>query len=199
MKIFAFFLFIFLTSCSYLTPSPSSSPDAAKTSDTPTTPADIYIIQPGDILTVDVWKEKDLQRDIMVQPDGGINFPLAGSIDAAGKNVAQLQKELATKLSKYVPDPVVTLSVKQSLGNKIYIIGNVFKPGEYVAYRNMNIMQALSMAGGLTPYASENKVKVLRRVDGKSIAIPFKYSQVEKGEELEQNIILQGGDVVIVP
>jgi polysaccharide export outer membrane protein len=135
----------------------------------------------------------------MVQPDGGINFPLAGSIDAAGKNVAQLQKELATKLSKYVPDPVVTLSVKQSLGNKIYIIGNVFKPGEYVAYRNMNIMQALSMAGGLTPYASENKVKVLRRVDGKPIAIPFKYSQVEKGEDLEQNIILQGGDVVIVP
>ena len=199
MKILALVLFIFLTACSYLTPSTPSSPDAAKASDTPTTPTDIYIIQPGDILQVDVWKEKDLQRELMVQPDGVINLPLAGNIDASGKTIEQLQKEIATKLAKFVPDPVVTLSVKQSLGNKIYIVGKVLKPGDYVAYRNTDIMQALSMAGGLTPYAAENKIKILRRVNGKLIAIPFKYSRVEKGEDLEQNILLQGGDVVIVP
>jgi polysaccharide export outer membrane protein len=199
MKILVLVLFTFLSACSYLTPFTPSSPDVAKASDTPATPADIYIIQPGDILQVDVWKEKDLQREFMVQPDGGINFPLAGSIDAAGKTIEQLQKELATKLAKFVPDPVVTLSVKQSLGNKIYIIGKVFKPADYVVYRNTDIMQALTMAGGLTPYAAENKIKILRRVNGKLIVIPFKYSRVEKGEDLEQNILLQGGDVVIVP
>ena len=111
----------------------------------------------------------------------------------------QLQKELASKLSKYVPDPVVTVAVKQSLGNKIYVVGKINRPGEFVANRNMDVMQALSMAGGPTPYASVNKIKILRRVNGELKSIPFKYSRVEKGEDLEQNIVLQGGDVVVVP
>lgn len=160
---------------------------------------DTYVVQPGDVLLVDVWKEKDLQRELMVRPDGGMNFPLVGEMVAAGKTVEQLRNDLKDKLAKYVPDPVVTVSVKQGLGNKIYVIGRVNRPGEYVATRNMDVMQALTMAGGLNPYASENKIKILRRVDGEQKTFRFRYSRVEKGEDLEQNIILQGGDVVVVP
>ena len=161
--------------------------------------ADTYVIQPGDVLQIDIWKEKDLQRELMVRPDGGMNFPLVGEMVAAGKTVEQLRNDLKDKLVKYVPDPVVTVSVKQGLGNKIYVVGKVNRPGEYVASRNMDVMQALSMAGGLTPFAAENKIKILRRVNGEQKTFRFKYSRVEKGEDLEQNIILQGGDVVVVP
>ena len=160
---------------------------------------DTYVIQPGDLLLVDVWKEKDLQRELRVRPDGGLNFPLIGDVVAAGKTVQQLQKDLSNKLVKYVPDPVVTVAVKEGLGNKIYVIGKVIKPGEYVATRNMDVMQALTLAGGPNPYASVNKIKILRRVNGEQKTFRFKYSRVEKGEDLEQNIILQGGDVIVVP
>jgi len=162
-------------------------------------PANVYFVQPGDIINISVWKEKDLDKEIMVRPDGGINFPLAGEIIVSGKTVDQLQKELASKLTKYVPDPVVTVVVKQSIGNKIFVIGKVNKPGDIVAIRNLDVMQALSMAGGPNPFASVNSIKILRRVNGELKSIPFKYSRVEKGEDLEQNIILQGGDIVVVP
>lgn len=159
-----------------------------------------YMVQPGDMLTIMVWKEKDLQGDFMVRPDGGLNFPLAGEVSVSGKTLEQVQKDLSAKLAKYVPDPAVTVVVKQSLGNKIYVVGRVNKPGEYASNRTMDVMQALSMAGGLTPFASVNKIKILRRdANGNQKAIPFKYSRVEKGEDLGQNIILQGGDVVVVP
>jgi polysaccharide export outer membrane protein len=161
--------------------------------------ANSYVVQPGDILNISVWKEKDLQIDVAVRPDGGINFPLIGDVDASGKSLEQLQKDVADKLTKYVPDPIVTVSIKQSSGNMIYVIGKVNKPGNLVAIRNMDVMQALSMAGGPTPYASVNKIKILRRVNGQMVTFPFKYSRIEKGEDLEQNISLQGGDVVVVP
>lgn len=160
---------------------------------------DAYVLQPGDILQIDVWKEKDLMRQVKIRPDGGINFPLAGDVAAAGRTVEQLRNDLKEKLAKYVPDPVVTVAVMEGVGNKIYIIGKVNKPGEYVASRNMDVMQALTMAGGLSPYASENNIKILRRVNGEQKTFRFKYSRVEKGEDLEQNIILQGGDTIVVP
>jgi polysaccharide export outer membrane protein len=160
---------------------------------------DTYIVQPGDVLTISVWKEKDLQGETAVRPDGGLNFPLVGEIVAAGKTVDQLKKDIATKLAKYVPDPVVIVMVKQILGNKIFVIGKVNRPGEFVANRNMDVMQALTMAGGPNPYAAVNKIKIIRRVNGEQTTFRFKYSQVEKGEDLEQNIILQGGDIVVVP
>ena len=204
MKIFTLVLFAFLTACGSAPVTSASGPDSLNASDklpeqAVAAPADIYLVQPGDLMLIDVWKEKDLQREVMVRPDGGLNFPLIGDIDVSGKTIEQLQKEIATKLSKYVPDPVVTISVKQSLGNKIYVIGKVYKPSDYIVIRNTDVMQALSMAGGLTPYASPNKIKILRREHGVLKTIPFKYSRVEKGEDLEQNIILQGGDVVVVP
>lgn len=145
-------------------PSPENAKAAGSApATTVAAPTDSYLIQPGDVLDVEVWKEKDLQRELEVRPDGGINFPLAGDIDVTGKTTAQLQQEIKEKLTKYVPDPVVTVSVKQSIGNKIYVVGKVNRPGEYIATRYMDVMQALSLAGGLTPYASENKIKILHR------------------------------------
>jgi len=194
------FLFLTVTACGLLPPSPTT--ESQPTVDKPNATEarhDSYIVQPGDILTISVWKEKDLQGDVAVRPDGGLNFPLAGDIMASGKTVEQIQKDLAAKLTKYVPDPVVTVAVKQSAGYKIYVVGKVNRPGEFPANRDIDVMQALSMAGGLTPYASENKIRILRRENGVLKSIPFKYSRVEKGQSLEQNIILRGGDVVVVP
>ncbi len=193
-----------LLSCNSISATSATSEQAAGNgmtaeSATDKAAATVYVIQPGDILQVLVWKEKDLQTELAVRPDGGINFPLVGEILASGKTVEQLQKEISTKLSKYVPDPVVTVIVRQSAGYKIYVVGKVSRPGEFIATRNMDVMQALSLAGGPTPYASVNKIKILRRVNSELKSIPFKYSRVEKGEDLEQNIVLQGGDVVVVP
>lgn len=196
-----------LTACSTNLPAPLPAAAATATDTTgntgtpvvPPTHAD-YVIQPGDILEVSVWKEKDLQRELRVRPDGGINFPLVGDMDASGRTLEQFRKELTARLNKYVPDPVVNIAIKESAGNKIYVVGKVLRPGDFVAVRNMDVMQALSVAGGPTAYASVNKIKILRRDEkGELKAFSFKFSRVEKGEDLEQNIILQGGDIVVVP
>jgi len=158
-----------------------------------------YTIQPGDVLDISVWKEEDLVRQVLVRPDGGMSFPLAGDMQAAGKSVAELQKLITERLKKYIPDPVVTVSMLKLDGNKVYVIGKVARPGEFLANRYMDVVQALSMAGGMTPYAADNKITVLRRENGKQRSIPFRYGDIEKGEDLEQNIILQSGDVVVVP
>ena len=162
-----------------------------------TTPA--YLIQPGDILTISVWKEKDLEADTLVLPDGTLSFPLVGDIRAAGRTVPQVRQAIVTRLAKYMPSPVVTVAIKQIQGNVIYVIGDVNKPGAFIANSYIDVMQALSLAGGMTPFASDNSIKILRRVNGRETAIRFKYGQVEDGEHLAQNIVLQAGDVVVVP
>jgi polysaccharide export outer membrane protein len=158
-----------------------------------------YIVQPGDTLEISVWKEKDLQRDVVVLPDGSLSFPLAGEIQASGKTVEQLRKDITTRLGKYIPGAVVTVSAKQIQGNKIYVVGKVNRPGEFTVSRYVDVMQAISIAGGVTQFAAVNSIQVLRRVNGVQTAIPFKYSKVESGSSLESNIILQSGDVVVVP
>jgi len=159
-----------------------------------------YTVQPGDILEVSVWKEEDLQREVLVRPDGKFSFPLVGDLDATGKTVSDLREEIAASLVKYIPDLVVTVTVKSILGNKIYVLGQVNTPGEFVVNPRVDVMQALSMAGGTTPFAALNDIIVLRRDgDGSQTAISFAYKDVEKGRSLEQNIMLSSGDVVVVP
>lgn len=160
---------------------------------------EIYRIQPGDVLEVSVWKEEDLLKQVLVRPDGGISFPLVGNVQAAGRSVEDIQGVIAGKLAKYIPDPVVSVAIQQLSGNKIYVIGKVTHPGEFVANRYMDVMQALSLAGGMTPYAADNKIIILRRTGNKLTSTPFRYGDIEKGENLQQDIILQSGDVVVVP
>jgi polysaccharide export outer membrane protein len=171
----------------------------AAASDSENTIKDAYQIQPGDVLEISVWKEETMLRQVLVRPDGGLSYPLVGELQAAGKSVGELQALVTERLTRYIPDPVVTVSTQQLSGNKVYVVGRVQRPGEFVANRYMDVVQALSVAGGMTPYAASNKIKVLRRENGKLTAIPFRYGEIEKGENLEQNIILQSGDVVLVP
>jgi len=150
-----------------------------------------------DILDISVWKEADLQREVLIRPDGKISFPLAGHIVAAGRTPEEVEQAIAEKLSRFIPDPVVTVAVSKLAGYKIYVLGKVAKPGQYVVSQ-MNVMQALSLAGGLTRFASESKIKILRQVDEKQTAISFNYDQVADGEDLNQNVILRPGDVLVV-
>jgi polysaccharide biosynthesis/export protein len=158
-----------------------------------------YGIQPGDVLTVSVWKEEGLQSDVLVRPDGGISFPLVGDVSAAGKTIQQLSALITERLTKYIPDPVVNVAIKALSGNKVYVIGKVNHPGEFPITSYVDVVQALSMAGGANPFAALNDIKILRRVGGKQSAISFRYGDVESGKNLEQNIILHSGDIVVVP
>jgi polysaccharide biosynthesis/export protein len=160
---------------------------------------DIYLIQPGDVLTVAVWKEPDLQGEVLVRPDGGLSFPLVGNVMCNGQSIAELQQVLTERLVKYIPDPVVTIGVKAVSGSRIYVVGKVNRPGEFALSRPIDVMQALSLAGGATPFASLNDIRVLRRTGEHQIAIGFRYNDIEKGHALEQNILLKSGDTVVVP
>ena len=160
---------------------------------------DAYKIQPGDVLEVSVWKEENLIRDVLVRPDGGMSFPLVGDLQAAGESVEKLSETIAERLSKYIPDPVVTVSMRQLSGNKIYVVGKVARPGEYVANSYVDVVQAIAMAGGMTPFAAVNKIKIVRRKGEELEAYSFRFSDIEDGENLEQNIVLRSGDIVVVP
>lgn len=158
-----------------------------------------YKVLPGDILQISVWKEPDLQLEVLVRPDGAFSFPLAGDISARGRSVLALRDELANRLQRFISDPVVTVLVKEILGNKIYVIGQVARPGVFVVNPQVDVMQALSMAGGATPFAALNDIIILRRSGREQRSISFRYNEVAKGRDLSQNIILQSGDVVVVP
>ncbi len=160
---------------------------------------DSYQIRAGDVLEISVWREDDLNREITVRPDGYFSFPLAGDIKAQGKTVSMIRKELVEGLEKYISEPEVNINVTAVVGNKVYVVGKVANPGAFIMSHPLDVMQALSVAGGMTTFAGVNKIKILRRKEGEQIAIPFKYAEVEDGENLEQNIILEQGDIVVVP
>lgn len=160
-----------------------------------------YHVNPGDILIVSVWNEKDLTQEVLVRPDGTLSIPLAGQVQAGGLSVPDIEKNLATALAKYMKDqPSVTVMIKQTAGYLIYVIGKVNKPGQFPINQPTDVMQALAMAGGLNAFAAENSVNVLRRdKDGLQKSIPFRYSDVKGGAQLQSNILLQSGDIVVVP
>ena len=158
-----------------------------------------YEVQPGDLLHVSVWKEEDLDQDVLVRPDGGFSFPLAGDVRAAGRTVDELRTELTERLARFIPDLFVTVAVREINGNKIYVIGQVNRPGQFVVNPRVDVMQALSLAGGTTTFASVNGIFVLRRELDRQRTLPFKFDDVVNGKRLEQNVILQSGDVVVVP
>ncbi len=158
-----------------------------------------YRVNPGDVLGISVWKEEGLQEEVLVRPDGKFSFPLVGDVLAKGHSVEEIRSQLTTKLSKYIPDLVVSVSVRQIIGNKVYVIGQVNRPGEIIANPQVDVVQAMSIAGGTNAFANLNDIKILRRTDGVLQAIDFRYRDIEKGKRLEQNILLQAGDVVVVP
>lgn len=158
-----------------------------------------YSIKPGDLLIVTVWKEQDLTMEVLVRPDGKFSFPLAGDVAASGRSVEQVRQDVIAKISSFIPDVVATVMVKSFDGNRAYVVGKVLKPGPILMVDETNVMQALSIAGGTAQFAGLKNIKILRGQGGSQSAIPFNYDQVEDGENLEQNIVLQPGDVVVVP
>lgn len=161
--------------------------------------ASAYLLQPGDVIMISVWKEPELQAEVLVRPDGGLSFPLAGDVVAAGKSVQQLASLIDERLRSYIPKPVVTVALKQMGGNRIYVLGKVNRPGEFPFVRPIDVMQALALAGGATSYADLNDIQILRRGNDKQVSIRFRYGDVERGRELGQNILLQSGDTIVVP
>ncbi len=158
-----------------------------------------YKLQPGDVLTVNVWKETDLKDEVLIRPDGGLSFALAGELQVAGHTVAELTAMLEQRIRKYIPDAVVTVSVKAATGNRIYVIGKVNRAGDFPLSGSIDVMQALSLAGGATPFADTNGIRVLRRDGSHQTSLTFRYGDVERGRKLEQNVLLQSGDTVVVP
>jgi polysaccharide export outer membrane protein len=157
-----------------------------------------YVIGPGDLLEISVWKDEALSRQVVVLPSGKISFPLVGEVVAAGKTVTALQEELTGRIIRYVPDPVLTVGVQQVNSLMIYVIGRVNNPGRFVLNTEVNVLQALAMAGGLNQFAKKGKILVFRETGGETKVFNFDYGVVAGGEDLSQNIRLQRGDVIVV-
>ena len=174
--------------------SPASTSDQSAGIDPST-----YRVGPEDVLEISVWHEDSLKKEALVRPDGGISYPLVGEVKAAGKTVLEIRDEIAGRLEKFIPDPVVAVTVLKVGSQHIYVVGKVNKPGEFPVGRYVDVLQALSMAGGLTAFADANDIRVMRREGERQIVLPFEYGRVVRGQKLEQNIQLRGGDVVVVP
>jgi polysaccharide export outer membrane protein len=158
-----------------------------------------YQLQPGDQIEVSVWGEEELLRTVLLRPDGKFAFPLTGEIAAAGRSAADVQAELREKLLPYIPEAVVTVSVTGIEGNRVYVIGQVQRPGSYIMNPQISVLQALSLAGGMTPFAAVNDIIVIRGRGSDQEVLRFGYDSISRGRDLGQNIQLESGDVVIVP
>jgi polysaccharide biosynthesis/export protein len=159
--------------------------------------AEDYRLNPGDVLRVSVWREEGLERELLVQPDGTISFPLAGQVAATNRTVGELEGEIAQRLERYIPGPVVTVELIEARGNIVYVLGEVNNPGAFQLARPTTVMQALSQAGGLTPFAGRGRIRVVRKLNDADTVVPFKYGDVADGEA--PDVELRAGDVVIVP
>ena len=169
------------------TPAPSASPAG------PT-----YVIGPEDGLHIAVWKEADLTATLPVRPDGKISLPLLDDVQAAGLTPKQLAESVTEKLKKYIADPHVTVVVTSINSKRIFLVGEVMHPGATSMLPNMTVLQALSSAG-LSQFANTKRIYVLRTENGKQRKLPVNYRQLVKGEQIEQNYLLQPGDTIVVP
>lgn len=178
---------------------PADGKPAAVTSRVADIDSSTYRVGPEDVLEISVWREEALKKEVLVRPDGGVSYPLIGEVQAAGKTALEIRDEVAKRLEKFIPDAVVSVTILKTGSQRIYVIGKVNKPGEFPVGRYVDVLQALSMAGGLTPFADSNAIRVMRRDGAHQAVLPFEYGRVVRGDKLEQNIQLRAGDVVIVP
>lgn len=181
--------FFLATACAIANPLPQPQPAQVLSS---------YKLTPGDILEIMVWKEEDLHKQVVIAPDGTVSLPLVETLNAAGKTTTELKQLITEKLTSYISDPAVTVSLLKNEGNSIFVIGKVNRPGQYTANRYIDVLQAISLAGGLTVFAKESSIHVLRRTSAGIKVFNFDYEEVLDGEKLDQNILLEPGDTVTV-
>ncbi len=160
---------------------------------------DGYHIGAGDVLSISVWKNADLTRVVQVLPDGRISFPLIGQIQVEDMTVAQLTKTLQEKIAPFSPAPEISVEVQKVNSLMVYVIGRVNRPDRFMLNGNINVLQALAMAGGLTPFAKRSEIKVMREEKDGTKVYPFDYDAVTEDNALAQNIQLKRGDVIVVP
>jgi len=162
-----------------------------------------YRLKKGDTVTVTVWQDKNLNRQILVRPDGRISFPLAGSMQAAGRSPESLGVAIKQRLAKFYNDDldvtVSVVSVDETSDRVIYVTGQVTRPGPFEIKKPTTILQAISLSGGLGPFAAERRILIHRKIKGQDIVIPFDYGKFESGVDIAGNIYLRDGDVVVVP
>jgi polysaccharide export outer membrane protein len=177
-------------------PAPANQPAAAAQ----VAPNDAeYKIGPQDVLRIDVWKEADISRAEPVRPDGRISLPLLNDVQAAGLTPIQLASVITEGLKKYITNPQVTVSVTEINSRRVYVTGEVTRPGAFPLLPNMTVLQALSSSGGFSQFAKLKGIYVLRNENGKQVKHPFNYKEVISGKKTELNIQLQPGDVIVVP
>ena len=158
-----------------------------------------YIIGPQDVVRIDVWKEPEISRTIPVRPDGKISLPLLNDVQASGLTALQLSKAIRDGLTKFLTSPEVTVTVTEINSRRVYITGEVARAGSFPLLPNMTVLQALSSAGGFTQFAKQKNIYVLRNEGGTQVKHPFNYKEVLKGKNQDENILLQPGDVIVVP
>ena len=158
-----------------------------------------YTIGADDVLSVVFWRDKELTSDVTVRPDGKISLPLLNDVHASGLTPAQLKDRIVEESKKYVEDPNVTVVVKDIKSRKVFITGEVRKPGPYAMTAATTVLQMISIAGGLADFAKPQKISIVRVENGKPVSYKFNYKQVTEGKKLVQNIELKPGDTIIVP
>ena len=190
------------------TPPPATKPAAPAPADKSKPPVNIpagtavppdYVIGPEDVLTIVFWREKDLSSEVIVRPDGKISLPVLQDVAASGLTPEQLRESLTKTAERYVEDPNVTVVVKQINSRRVFITGQVSKPGPYALTAPMTVIQLISLAGGVLEFADDEKVLIMRTENGKPVSFRFNYQEVKEGKNLTQNIPLKPGDTVIVP
>src|SRR6267378_4296430 len=158
-----------------------------------------YIIGADDVLDVSVWKEQELTRSLQVRPDGKISMPLLGDVQAAGLTPGQLAQNVSDRLKKYLTAPQVTVILTQINSQRVYVTGEVKRPGAYPVLPGMTILQAISSAGGLTTFANSKKIFLMRDENHIQTKYPFSYKEVLDGRKAEENLPVKAGDTIVVP
>ena len=158
-----------------------------------------YVIGPGDVLDISVWKEAAMTKLVVVLPDGNISFPLIGEVRAQGLTLGRLKQKLEIKIKRFVPQPNLSVAIHEVNSLQIYVIGKVNSPGRYAINTTINVLQALAIAGGLNPFAKKNKIKIFRETQTGTQIFEFRYGDVTEGKHLNQNVRLVRGDVIVVP
>jgi polysaccharide biosynthesis/export protein len=178
---------------------PSSTPEKAASPVPAAGASPSYVIQPDDVLDIQVWKEPEVSKTVPVRPDGKISLPLVNDVQASGLTAGVLTTDLTQRLKKFISDPQVTVMVTQINSQRFYVMGEVTRGGTYPLMPGMTVLQGLSGAGGFTPFANPKKIYILRNEGGKQAKLPFNYKDVVKGKNEDENIPLKPGDTIVVP
>jgi len=162
-------------------------------------PSSDYVIGPEDQLSIVFWRDRDMSADVTVRPDGKISLPLLNEVETAGLTPNQLRDRVTEHAKKYIEDPVVSVVVRQINSRKVFVTGEVVRPGPYALSGPTTVLQMLAIAGGLKEYADDKHILVMRTENGHHVTLPFNYRDVAKRRNISQNVELKPGDTIVVP